>query len=398
MDDAALDRAIVELITSDQVKVPPYPAVAAELGAVLAKGAAGAERVASVVQADQSLAATVLAYANSARFGAAGPAASLRQAIVRIGTDELVRVAWAASLGAAAVRAGPLLDLRHLVWRQAVTSAHLCHQLASGRGVPADEAFTCGLLHRFGRTVALGCLEQILERGDPGAALPASQWMGIVDRYEVELGLVTATVWGLPESVARVISVHRTPELGGAHRDLAELVAASDEIVELLEAETVVTEERLAACRHVGGRAELSLLLRVLPALPSIIRSLIPESAASTRGSMVRPSAAASPGGPEPPLDLPVTVAKARGEIEFRATAMTRDGMTMTGPAQLAVNSLVMLELPAGEKRLTFWATVQRCEERPAGGAEVEVRLFGSDAATRQRWAELARNPRPAHR
>lgn len=394
MDLDILDKEIVDLIKNDEVRVPTYPAIASQLGSLLAHDDVNIVEVARVVTGDQALAATVLACASSARFGAAARVTSLQQAIVRLGTNELFRIAWAASLGAAAVQPGPLLELKYLVWRQAVLSAFLCDRLASGRDLLSEEAFTCGLLHRFGRTIALGCLEQLLERQEFSVALPASDWMKIVGKYETELGLVMGVKWALPEVVVEVISRHRTPELAGAHRKMAELVFASDEVVELTEKEVAVSVDHLASCRQVGGRAELSTLARLIPELPAVVAALIPEGQPKLKSTIVSPEPGLQRAQIDDPksIELIATVVMSKREIEYRVDDLDAEGLVMLGPVPLQVNSLAKLSLHIDSGELNFWGTVTRCQEISAGQFEIDARRFGGDPDLERQWSDLVSN------
>src|SRR5262249_52611992 len=152
--------------------------------------------LAKVVQSDQALTAAVLRYANSARNGAGGaPILSLDRAITQIGAKETVRCAIAGSLGAAATMPGPLVGLRHKVWKDALLCANLAQELASIRGLTPETAFLAGLLHDFGKIVLLAALDQ---KGSEPAMLPEAKWFELVERFHVEAGLRAAREWKLP--------------------------------------------------------------------------------------------------------------------------------------------------------------------------------------------------------
>ena len=173
--------------------------------------------------------------ANSAALRGISALTSLRDAIARLGAEELCRVAMATSLGAVATLDGPLATLRRTAWRQALISALACRQIAPLRGIDREEAFACGLLHDFGRVIAIASIESVLADRPSEAPRSESEWMALVDRFHVELGTLTARQWKLAELHAVVIASHHLPSGPGEFRSMLDLVRASDAVVALVE-------------------------------------------------------------------------------------------------------------------------------------------------------------------
>src|SRR5512140_1635421 len=96
--------------------MPPYPAVAARANEAARNPSLGLAEVTRIIKADASLAAVVLRCANSAFYRRGSEVRSLLQAVTRIGAQEVLRIALAASLGAYARSAGSLSTARRLIW------------------------------------------------------------------------------------------------------------------------------------------------------------------------------------------------------------------------------------------------------------------------------------------
>ena len=131
-----LDGAIVDLVSRKAVKVPPYPAVAMKVEALVRRDDYGLDDLAKLVASDQALAADALRCANSAFYSRATPVTSINQAISRLGAREVVGLAVASALGAHARKPGPLAALKRRVWLEALASAALSQELAKGRRRP----------------------------------------------------------------------------------------------------------------------------------------------------------------------------------------------------------------------------------------------------------------------
>ena len=88
----------------------------------------------------------------------------MKQAVGRASAPRaLARLALASGLGAASLAAGRLSSIRRKVWFDALASALLREDLAKARSLAADVAFSAGLLHDFGKVVAIACIEELLQ-------------------------------------------------------------------------------------------------------------------------------------------------------------------------------------------------------------------------------------------
>ena len=290
-----LDGAIVDLVSRKAVKVPPYPAVAMKVEALVRRDDYGLDDLAKLVASDQALAADALRCANSALYSRGAPVASLNQAIARLGAKEVVRLAIASALGAHARKPGPLGALKRRVWLEALASAALAQELAKGRRLGAEEAFVCGLLHDFGKMIGIACIEEILQAHGAAQPNPVEFWVSVIERYHVELGLVLAARWELPQLVSDVISLHHQPDpVGAADTRFVEVIAAVDEVVALLNDRTWLTAEDLGVVSGLTA-LECDLVSRILDRLPTFIASFEGDPAAGAVPSRAPATAPRSP-------------------------------------------------------------------------------------------------------
>lgn len=294
-----LDRAMADLVARDAVELPPYPAVAFRIMRLVRGGDYGMDELGRLVSSDQALATDLLRAANSPVYQRGTPVASIPQAAARVGAEELSRLALALGLGPAAGARGPLAPLRRHAWHDALASAAMCRDLARARHLSVDDAFTCGLLHDFGRVIAIAAIERLAAGAGPSRAMPAAFWGSVVDRYHVEVGKILARRWDLPDVVGECIALHHGDEASlsaAKERQIIEIVRTVDPLVGLLAERTSLGPAELAAITRLSEE-DTDALERTLQVLPPFIASLeqpaLPEAHAWLEGpsrKAVRPA------------------------------------------------------------------------------------------------------------
>ncbi len=393
MSDSAadLEALVVDLIARDAVKVPPYPAVAMRLQKLIMGGNFGIQDVVKLTSEDQSLSANLLRIANSPNYRGVDKITSLQAAVGRIGGQEVGRIALALSVGAQAAASGALATLRRKAWRQSLAGAVLCHHLAIQRKFGAEEAFVCGLLHDFGRVLAVAAFEELLAQKKDTHERPESEWTALIDRFHVELGIVTAARWNLPDLLASVISAHHQPALAGVYKPMVDVVIASDAIVALIEANPSITVADL------GGVAlsdpEKQLITQLAPKIPGFIASLdevaaaAPEPAQPPR-SQVAHERTKLQGSPKTAA-FPGQILKADSQIPFEAAYATHSGLAFRIKDRIKENNVARLKIePAGAPPFEFFVNVIMCAPDGAGHL-AEGKLFALDGEAKSRWDKL---------
>jgi HD-like signal output (HDOD) protein len=296
-----LDRAVADLVARGELELPPYPAVAFRIARLVRGGDYGLDELGRLVSSDQALAADLLRVANSPVYQRGTPVASIPAAAARVGAEELSRLALALGLGPVAAARGPLAPLRRGVWHDALASGVLCRDLARARHLDADDAFTCGLLHDFGRIIAIAAIERIASGSRPARAMPASFWNAVVDRYHVDIGRTLAMRWELPEVVADTIALHHAQGASDAPcQQLLDIVRTVDPLVGLLSERSSLGAADVAALSTLS-ESDTDALERTLQGLPAFIASLeqpaLPEEHAWLEGPPRAPERAAGDRG-----------------------------------------------------------------------------------------------------
>jgi HD-like signal output (HDOD) protein len=394
-----LEPLVKDLVAKDAIEVPPQPSVALKLQKLITGGQFGTAELAKVVGEDQSLAATLLRYANSARYRGYEQITSLHDAITRVGASEVTRTALAMGMAPLASAPGPLSELRRKWWTDAYMAALCAQHLGDRRGLRRDEAFVCGLLHDFGRMFAVACLERILKDTNDGRVLPSSVWEASIDRLHVELGVKVAQRWNLSAMLRAVIGTHHKPESAGLHRKMVDVVVAADGVVACAREHPWLTSRDLSPVPTLRPD-EVNLLTGLIPQL-AVLATSFEEAGAAAPEPVVETTSQIE----KPPTTLDgeprrggFTVQMRRGSQgrTFSGVYVTPDGLAFVGGGAPRQYSMVQLSVrhgepdkPAGNQpHFSFPANVMLV----VGDRErqrVEARLFGVDAEVMAEWTRF---------
>ncbi len=224
-------------ILSEVRALPALPTGAGQLIALLQDPDVNINRLIQRIEYDPGLTSNVLRLANSSYFAGPRSIASLRDAIVRLGTRrilQLVITSAVAPLARKPVRgydlsAGQLLE-------HSVAVAVAAEQLAALLPVRApDHLFTAALLHDLGKIV-LGTFLRV--RVEPVTKLAFEEGLSfdeaerrVLDTDHAEVGALLLAEWGLPSSIVDVVAQHHHPQHASEDPLTTDLVHAADQLV-----------------------------------------------------------------------------------------------------------------------------------------------------------------------
>jgi len=381
-----LDAEIVSHLKNKAVKVPPFPAVVMKLKRLIADPAHNHAQVVEAVKADAVLAGSVLRVANSAFHRRGDALTTLHAAVQRIGEKELGRLALAASMSEQALAVGPLGRLRRKVWHDSVTAAAVCELLAPLLKLDLEELFVAGLLHDVGCLVALNTIEDILKEHPEEPARSAFEWWKIIDRYHIELGIVLAAKWDLPDVHRDCISQHHGFAAGDFTRQIGAMVAA-DKIVELLNTGTHVTADMLSSVVLFESADDLTKLAEQIPGLSSLVASF--EDDKPPRSTVLSKVLLEK----LPPLARMVQPfkMKLKSGLQTECRAANANRVVFTSPSAMPDNFLQELHIDAKQGQFPLWVSVTRCTAEPDGkGFEIEARPFALSGPALRQWINVS--------
>ncbi len=213
-----MSASLSELIASTS-ELSSLPMTTMQMMKLLDDDTVEASRVLDVIEKDPSLTANLLKLANSAFYGLRRQVGSAREALILLGNQTIVTLAFATSMGD--ILRGPLaayrLD-RNALWHHALGTALAATHLASLSGPQEnrERAFTAGLVHDIGKLLLNKPLKTKLDQLPPDCnfsdLLEAES--NILGFNHAEAGARLAEAWNFPPYLVKVIECH--------HGDLAE--------------------------------------------------------------------------------------------------------------------------------------------------------------------------------
>jgi HD-like signal output (HDOD) protein len=229
---SALSRPpAIEQVCARALKLPCSPALLPRLEALLVSPDSSADEIADLIKVDSALAASTLRLANSAYFASGGTAATITEAVMRLGHGELYRLAALALVSrweSCSTRGQPGDFCRHALYT-AIAAEVMAE--TTERGDP-QAAYTAGLMCALGKlAVAHACAAffpairtHCMTRG--GTWSQAEREVLGFTHGEVCARLLKA--WRFPEDLAIAIEYCDRPTEGpaGAFPLLAQLHAA----------------------------------------------------------------------------------------------------------------------------------------------------------------------------
>ncbi len=171
------------------------------------------------VQEDRAVGLSVLKLANSARFGGRGSSSSLRDAIARIGLEELRRIAVAHQSRQMMNRGGLAYGMDgDQAWRGALAGAVGSELVAThASNCDAAAAFTAGLYRDCGK-LAIDALpggkefaERLLDSTNEQALLEIER--DVIGFDHPTVGATLTETWGFPDILSTAIRNHHEPPL-----------------------------------------------------------------------------------------------------------------------------------------------------------------------------------------
>lgn len=213
-----MSKSLQDLIAGTS-ELRSLPTTSMRLTSLLGDATVGADEVLAVIEKDPSLTTNLLKLCNSAFYGLRGQVSTARQALVMLGNQTIVNLAFAASMGD--VLRGPLRGYhleRNDLWHHALAVALGASHLSSLSGDVAlrEQAFTAGLVHDIGKLLldrALGgVLVQLPPTGDRRVMQAAE--VDILGFDHAQAGAALGAAWNLPTGLVDVIAAHHESDPG----------------------------------------------------------------------------------------------------------------------------------------------------------------------------------------
>ena len=206
---------VQEHLSGDMSELPLFHSVAIRLQQTLARQEFSIDEVLELICEDQSLAGKVLRVANSSFYAGLSKVATIKEAIVRLGAQEIANVAMMASQLETYRSTNEILNTcMRALWGHAFSCAVGAKWLARKAGYHdiSSQAFMAGLLHDIGSLALLKVMDDITRRGEIRISLTNPLIDEILTTMHEEVGYNLMRSWSLPEAYATIAIQHHNAE------------------------------------------------------------------------------------------------------------------------------------------------------------------------------------------
>lgn len=224
MSTAMIPETVRKLLASQPIELPIFHPVALKLQRMLMDYDFTVDEVSQVTIEDPSLASQMLKIANSPMYMGRTKVATIKEAVIRLGAQQVINLAIAASQATAHASHNDALDsyMKDL-WLHshgAALGARWLAQSCGMRGV-ADETYLAALLHDVGKLYLLKSIERLVVAGVISSMFDDDLIREIFEVMHVEQGFRLMQHWNFPAMYCDVIRDHHSEEWDTVNKMLA---------------------------------------------------------------------------------------------------------------------------------------------------------------------------------
>jgi len=206
-----LSLTIRRLLTTQPIDLPVFHPIALRLQQLLETPDFTMDAVISLANEDQSLAGQILKMANSAVYMGRVRTETIKDAVIRLGAQQVSNLAMAASQAGLHVSDNRVINgFLQSLWLHSHACAVGSRWLARNAGYPqiSDQSYLAGLLHDVGKLYLLKALERLNKMGVAQAALEEDLLLEIFAELHVDQGCRLMEHWNMPKVYYNVVANH----------------------------------------------------------------------------------------------------------------------------------------------------------------------------------------------
>jgi len=205
---------IENYISSGKAKLPVFSPTAMKIQQELVKAEPDIKKVEMLINYDQALTTEVLRLANSPCYKGLAEIQTVRAAVVRLGLQEVCRIALLAASKEQFIVADKSLKLiLKQLWQHAAGCALSSHWLTKRCNYDelVGQAFFAGLLHDIGKLAILIVIEQL--ELNKAKQMTDALLHEVLDTLHTKLGYILMQGWHMPEQYCKIVREHHMHEI-----------------------------------------------------------------------------------------------------------------------------------------------------------------------------------------
>ena len=217
-----------QAVMDKNFKPPMLPETAIRLTEMVDKTDVSIKEVESAVVLDPTVAARIVAVANSVFYSRGAQVRSLKDAIMRLGLAEVRDVAFQAVAKTTIFRAPGFSDRMRELFEAAQATGLFARKICQILKYQSESAYLCGLLHDMGEAIILGVAVPRSKEKAPVTAIEKEALLEAVQLYHAQTGAMVSAMWGLPDMVCNAVLFHHHPERSDDPSQMATVTAVAD--------------------------------------------------------------------------------------------------------------------------------------------------------------------------
>lgn len=243
-------KTAIETITSrrirtrlaESIEIPPLPLSAHNIIQLRDDEDADSDELASIIEADPSLASQVISWANSPYYGLPGQIRSIQEAVIRVlGFDLTMNLSLGLAMSKDLKMPGDGIFGYRNYWREAVLKALLMERLV--KKMPADRrpfaglCYLSGLVHNFGYLIIAEIFppyfSQYCRYQEANPHVPAmyiERFLFGITREQIASFLFHS--WGLPEEICSAVRHLHNASYEGMNHTYSNLLYVVNQLVQ----------------------------------------------------------------------------------------------------------------------------------------------------------------------
>jgi HD-like signal output (HDOD) protein len=209
--DISFLEIIEEYVESDKVTLPPFDKTALRIQQEIQKKDASISKIEKLIIADPAMTSQVLKVANSAFFRGLSKVMTIREAIVRMGLDEITRIVLILSQTKLySTKDAFIKNYRNLLWQHSLVSALVSQWVAKEAGFEesTQEVFFASLMHDIGKLFLITVIEKIKD-SNAVPFIPSKAIINeIIKNQHSQQGYNLLKKWNIPDKYCQVAKEH----------------------------------------------------------------------------------------------------------------------------------------------------------------------------------------------
>jgi len=213
------DKSFIEILdqhlASSDARLPVFNTTALRIQQEIANEEPELSLIEKLIVSDQSLTAKVLSVSNSAFYKGLQQVSTVRNAIVRLGINEVSNIVMLITHENHFHSKDPFVHgIMRALWRHSVGCAMGSNWLAKQCGLPtlAHEAFFAGLLHDVGMLFILTVIDELKHADELKAHSSNALLVEAMNTLHTNHGYSLMSHWNLPQKYSKIARDHHQEE------------------------------------------------------------------------------------------------------------------------------------------------------------------------------------------